>query len=50
MVNAAHTDADIDRTADAVGEALRVYGAALGDGVDGHLRGRPVKPVFRPYA
>ena len=30
--------------------ALSVYRRALDDGVDRYLRGRPVKPVFRPYA
>ena len=50
VVSAALSDEDIDRTVEAVDAALGVYGRALEDGVDRHLRGRPVKPVFRPYA
>ena len=50
VVGAAHDDAAIDQTVDAVGQALVVYRQALEDGIDGYLRGRPVKPVFRPYA
>jgi glutamate-1-semialdehyde 2,1-aminomutase len=50
VVSVAHTDSDIDRTVEIVGQALRTYGKALEDGVDRYLRGRPVKPVFRPYA
>ncbi len=34
----------------AVAEALRVYRRALEDGPERYLEGRPVKPVFRPYA
>ena len=47
VVSFSHADADIDRTIDAVGEALRVYRQALEDGVEKYLFGRPVKPVFR---
>jgi glutamate-1-semialdehyde 2,1-aminomutase len=50
VVNAAHTDDDLDRTVDAVAGALEIYRRALEDGIDGLLRGRPVQPVFRPYA
>jgi glutamate-1-semialdehyde 2,1-aminomutase len=49
VVSFSHTDTDIDRTNDAVGEALRVYRKALEDGVDKYLFGRPVKPVFRKF-
>jgi glutamate-1-semialdehyde 2,1-aminomutase len=49
VVSYAHTDADIDRTLDAVDAALAVYAKALSDGVDRYLVGRPVKPVFRPF-
>ena len=44
-----HTDADVDRTIEAVDGALAVYAKALSDGVEGYLVGRAVKPVFRPY-
>jgi glutamate-1-semialdehyde 2,1-aminomutase len=47
VVSAAHQDADIDRTIEEVGEALRVYRKALEDGVERWLNGRPVKPVMR---
>jgi glutamate-1-semialdehyde 2,1-aminomutase len=49
VVSFSHSDADIDRTIDAVGEALRVYRQALDDGVEKYLFGRPVKPVFRRF-
>jgi glutamate-1-semialdehyde 2,1-aminomutase len=49
VVSLSHTDADIDRTIDAVGEALRIYRRALEDGVEKYLFGRPVKPVFRKF-
>jgi glutamate-1-semialdehyde 2,1-aminomutase len=50
VVSFSHTDVDIDRTIDAVGEALRVYRQALEDGVEKYLFGRPVKPVFRKFS
>jgi glutamate-1-semialdehyde 2,1-aminomutase len=49
VVSFSHTDADIDRTINEVGEALRVYRQALEDGVEKYLFGRPVKPVFRKF-
>lgn len=49
IVSAAHTDADVDRTIEAVGESLEVYKRALADGVERYLEGRPVKPVAREY-
>jgi glutamate-1-semialdehyde 2,1-aminomutase len=47
VVSYSHSDADIDRTVDAVDGALEVYAAALEDGVERHLEGRPVQPVMR---
>jgi glutamate-1-semialdehyde 2,1-aminomutase len=44
-----HSDRDIDRTLEAVDGALAVYARALADGVEHHLVGRPVQPVFRPF-
>lgn len=41
---------EIDHAAWAVGEALGVYRAALEDGPERFLQGRPVKPVFRRRA
>ncbi len=49
VVSFSHTDADIDRTIEAVGASLQVYQRALEDGVEKHLVGRPVKPVFRKF-
>lgn len=49
VVSYAHDDATIDRTIDVVDRALRVYRAALEDGIEHYLVGPPVKPVYRPY-
>jgi glutamate-1-semialdehyde 2,1-aminomutase len=49
VVSYSHTDADIDRTTAAIGEALYIYRRALDTGVEKYLVGRPVKPVFRKY-
>lgn len=48
VVSFAHADADVDRTIEVVGEALRVYRQALDGGIERFLEGRPVQPVFRP--
>ncbi len=50
VVGTTHDDDAIDRTVEAVGEALAVYRRALEDGIEGHLRGRPVKPAMRRHA
>jgi glutamate-1-semialdehyde 2,1-aminomutase len=47
VVSFAHTDADIDRTVEVIGEALVVYRSAVRDGIDKYLSGRPVQPVMR---
>lgn len=47
VVSAAHGDADVDRTVEAVAGALAVYRRALDEGVEKYLEGRPVKPVWR---
>jgi glutamate-1-semialdehyde 2,1-aminomutase len=47
VISAAHGDVEVDRTVEAVAGALAVYRRALEDGVDKHLDGRPVKPVWR---
>lgn len=49
VVSYSHTDADIDRTLDAIHEALAVYRQALDHGIDRYLVGRPVKPAIRRY-
>ena len=50
VVNFSHGDEEVRRTVEAVGEALGVYQRALEDGVEKHLVGRPVQPVFRKRA
>lgn len=49
VVSFSHSDADVDRTVDAVAEALAVYRKALEEGIDKYLVGRPVRPVFREF-
>jgi len=49
VVSYSHSDADIDRTAEAVFDAHVVYRKALGEGIDKYLEGRPVKPVYRRF-
>ena len=43
----AHGAEEIDMTLQATRSALDVYRRALNDGVDRHLEGRAIKPVFR---
>jgi glutamate-1-semialdehyde 2,1-aminomutase len=47
VVSAAHSDAHVDRSIEAVAGALDVYRRALEEGVERYLVGRPVKPVWR---
>ena len=47
VISAAHGDAEVDRTVEAITGALAVYRRALEDGVEKYLEGRPVKPVWR---
>ena len=47
VISEAHDDEAVDRTIEIVDAALAVYARALEEGVERHLRGRPVKPVFR---
>ena len=49
VVSFSHSDADIDRTAEAVFAAHVVYRKALDEGIDKYLVGSPVKPVYRRY-
>jgi glutamate-1-semialdehyde 2,1-aminomutase len=46
VVSYSHSDADLDRTIEAVDGALAVYARALADGVDRFLTGGPSRPVF----
>jgi glutamate-1-semialdehyde 2,1-aminomutase len=47
VLSFSHSDADIDRTAEAVSETLGIYRKALDEGIHKYLHGRPVKPVNR---
>jgi glutamate-1-semialdehyde 2,1-aminomutase len=49
IVSYSHDDDAIDQTIDAVDTALRVYRSALDDGVERHLVGASVKPVYRNF-
>lgn len=49
VVSYSHSDADVDRTVEAVGESLEIYRKALDEGIDKYLDGRPVKPVNRRF-
>jgi glutamate-1-semialdehyde 2,1-aminomutase len=49
VVSFSHSDADIDRTIEVIGDSLEIYKRALEDGVGQFLIGRPVKPVFRQF-
>ena len=49
VVNFSHRDEELRHTLAGVEGALGVYRKALEDGIEHHLRGRPVKPVFRKY-
>lgn len=49
VVSFSHSDADIERTAEAVDQALVVYRKALDEGIEKYLEGRPVKPVNRRF-
>jgi glutamate-1-semialdehyde 2,1-aminomutase len=49
VVSFSHSEADIERTGEAVFEAHLVYRKALDDGIEKYLVGRPVKPVGRKY-
>lgn len=49
VVSYSHSDEDIDRTVEAIGEALAVYRQALDEGVEHYLNGRSVQPVFRKF-
>jgi glutamate-1-semialdehyde 2,1-aminomutase len=46
VVGYSHSDADVDRTIEAVDGALEVYSRALEDGVERHLIGPPTRHVF----
>jgi len=47
VVNLGHGEEEVRRTIDGVSGALEVYRRALDEGIERHLVGRPVQPVFR---
>jgi len=49
VVSYSHGEDDVDRTIEIVDEALPTYAAALEDGIERFLRGRPVQPVYRRF-
>ncbi len=49
VVSFSHTDADIERTFEAVYEAHAIYRKALDEGIGKYLEGRPLKPVNRRF-
>jgi glutamate-1-semialdehyde 2,1-aminomutase len=49
VVGYCHTDADIDRTVEAINGALAIYRRALDEGPERYLVGRPSQTVFRRY-
>jgi glutamate-1-semialdehyde 2,1-aminomutase len=49
VVSYSHSDADLQRTVEGISGALQVYRRALEEGVERHLEGRPVSPVFRKF-
>ena len=49
VVSFSHADSDIDRTIEAVSEALIIYRKAMEEGIGKYLKGRPVKPVDRRF-
>ena len=48
-VSLAHGAAELEKTLEAFDGALAVYAKALQDGVDKHLIGPAIKPVFRTH-
>jgi len=49
VISAAHSDSDIEQTAEAVYAAHGIYRKALDEGIEKYLEGRPVKPAIRKY-
>jgi glutamate-1-semialdehyde 2,1-aminomutase len=49
VVSFSHTDDDIARTIEAIGEALYGYRKAVDEGIEQYLIGRSIKPVSRSF-
>ena len=48
-LSSAHGDVELDQTFTAARNAMKVYAAALNEGVSTYLVGRSIKPVFRTH-
>jgi glutamate-1-semialdehyde 2,1-aminomutase len=49
IVSYSHTDKDIEKTAEAFHDALRIYRKALDEGIEKYLVGRPIKSAWRTF-
>ncbi|HET7413156.1 MAG TPA: glutamate-1-semialdehyde 2,1-aminomutase [Pararhizobium sp.] len=49
VVSYTHTDRDIEKTVEAIDEALAIYARALDEGVERHLVGRASEVVYRRF-
>jgi glutamate-1-semialdehyde 2,1-aminomutase len=48
-ISLSHTQKELEITIEAAKNALKIYSYALNDGVEKHLNGPAIKPVFRKY-
>jgi glutamate-1-semialdehyde 2,1-aminomutase len=48
-ISQAHGESELQQTLDSFDGALKVYAAALTDGVEKHLQGPAIRPVFRTH-
>ena len=48
-ISQSHGESELQQTLDAFDGALKVYAAALTDGVEKHLQGPAIRPVFRTH-
>lgn len=48
-ISLAHTEKELDNTIVAVRKSLNIYQRALESGIDGFLKSKVIKPVFRKY-
>jgi glutamate-1-semialdehyde 2,1-aminomutase len=49
VISYSHTDEDIAETVSKIHEALRLYKKALNEGIEKHLEGKSIQPVWRKY-
>jgi glutamate-1-semialdehyde 2,1-aminomutase len=48
-ISLAHTQNELDITIEAAKNTFKIYNNALNDGIEKHLHGPAIKPVFRKY-